>query len=164
METTRRRIRLRMVLVAVVAMISVFMVAAQADATGAEVTTGRIGTTAAGTAAGYDIKGVAVMVRLPVGDDGRTIVRVLVRGLDPTTSYGTHVHNASCASGGGGHYQHEVGGAVDPVNEIWPLVDTNRRGIGWGAASHSHWARPEAQSIVIHQPVTGIRIACADLN
>ncbi len=164
MEATRRRIRLQIVLVAVVAMISVFMVAAQADATGAEVTTGRFGTTAAGTQAGYDIEGVAVMVRLPVGDDGRTIVRVMVRGLDPTTAYGTHVHNAPCATGGGGHYQHVVGGPVDAVNEIWPLIDTNRRGNGVGAASHGHWARPEAQSIVIHQPGTGIRIACADLN
>ncbi len=175
METTRRRIRLRMVLVAGFAMVAVLMVSAQADAGGAEVTTGRFATTQAGTGAGYDISGVAIMVRLPDGDDGMTKVRVLVRGLDPNITYPTHVHNGTCASGGGGHYQDvTVGpdgfppGPVDAVNEIWPFISTNLRGNGWGAASHGHWARPEAQSIVIHaptgSPIAGERLACAQLN
>ncbi|MCJ7779936.1 MAG: hypothetical protein MUQ27_03855 [Acidimicrobiia bacterium] len=164
METTMRRIRVRMALVAVVAMITVFMVATQADATGAQVTTGRFDTTQAGMDAGYDINGFAIMVRIPVGSDGETLVRVLVRGLEPNKAYSTHVHNGTCESGGGSHYQEVVGGSVDAVNEIWPTVNTNQRGNGRGAASHGHWARPEAQSIVIHEPGSGVRLACAQLN
>ena len=164
MEATRRRIRLWMALVAVVAMITVLMVATQADATGAQLTTGRFDTTQAGMDAGYDISGVAVMVRRPVGTDGKTSVRVFVRGLEPNTTYSTHVHNGTCASGGGSHYQEEVSGSVDAVNEIWPTIYTNRRGNGRGAASHGHWAREEAQSIVIHAPGTGVRLACAQLD
>lgn len=169
MESTRRMIRLRIALMAALAMVTLLVVATRADAAGAEVTTGRFATTLAGEALGYDITGVAIMVRLPAGKDGRTLVRVAVRGLDPTTTFPAHVHNGPCASGGGGHYQHEVGGAVDAVNEIWPAISTNRAGAGNGSALHGHWARPAAQSIVIHHPDDGTpdagkRLACAQLG
>lgn len=165
MESTRRMIRLRIALVAALAMISLLVVASRADATGAEVTTGRFATTSAGTDAGYDITGVAIMVRLPAGEDGRTLVRVAVRGLDPMRTFPAHVHNAPCALGGGGHYQHVVGGGVDAVNEIWPTISTNRAGNGNGSALHGHWARSEAQSIVIHHPDNlALRLACAQLG
>ncbi|HSJ70566.1 MAG TPA: hypothetical protein VLA29_02845 [Acidimicrobiia bacterium] len=164
MESTRRMIRLRIALMAALAMVTLLVVATRADAAGAEVTTGRFATTATGEALGYDITGVAIMVQLPAGEDGRTQVRVAVRGLDAMDTFPAHVHNATCASGGGGHYQHDVGGAVDAVNEIWPTISTNRVGAGNGSALHGHWARPEAQSIVIHHPETGARLACAQLG
>ncbi len=166
METAKRMIRLRVALVAVIAMFAVVLVANQADAKGVDVTTGRFVTTAAGTEKGYDIQGFAIMLRVPKGDDGRTYVSVFVRGLDANTTYKAHVHNAPCSTGGGGgHYQHAVGGVVDAVNEIWPTITTQRRGLGWGSASHGHLARPDAQSIVIHWPAdSSVRLACADLG
>jgi hypothetical protein len=57
MESTKRMIRLRIALVAVVAMIAVLLVATQAEATGADVTVGRFETTSAGQELGYDIEG-----------------------------------------------------------------------------------------------------------
>jgi Cu-Zn family superoxide dismutase len=132
----------------------------------AEVTKGAFVTLSGGADLGYEIEGRAVMVRVP-WSHGRTFVALHVRGLDPTTVYPVHVHNAPCSAdpAGGSHYQHEIGGAVDAVNEIWPAVTTNAAGRGHGSAMHGHWARPEAQSVVIHYPAnTSIRLACADLS
>jgi len=132
----------------------------------AEVTKGAFVTLSGGADLGYEVKGRAVMVRVP-WRHGRTLVAVHVRGLDPATVYPAHVHNAPCSADppGGSHYQHEVGGAVDDVNEIWPAVTTNAVGSGRSWATHGHWARPDAQSIVIHYPAdTSIRLACADLS
>ena len=132
----------------------------------AEVTKGTFVTLPGGADLGYEVEGRAVMVRMP-WRGGRTFVAVQVRGLDPTTAYPAHVHNAPCSADppGGSHYQHEIGGAVDDVNEIWPAVTTNAAGNGRGWATHRHWARPDAQSIVIHYPAnTSIRLACADLS
>ncbi len=126
----------------------------------AEVTRGSFVTLTGGSA--YSLRGHAVVVR--VGD--RTMVGVHIRGLDGSTEYPTHVHNKACAAPdfGGKHYQYEVDGGIDAVNEIWPTVRTNPRGNGLGFATHAHRARPEAMSIVIHQPVTNVRLACADLS
>lgn len=132
----------------------------------AEVTKGTFVTLSGGADLGYEVEGRAVMVRVP-WRHGRTFVAVQVRGLDPTTEYPAHVHNAPCSADppGGSHYQHAVGGAVDDVNEIWPVVSTSAAGRGHGSAVHGHWARPDAQSIVIHYPAnTSIRLACADLS
>ena len=105
------------------------------------------------------------MRRIP-GEGGKTTVTVQVRGLAPNTVYPTHVHNAPCsaANPGGGHYQQDDTGLVDAVNEMWPVVTTNAAGNGHGKAKHGFWARPEAQSIVVHAPGSLTRLACADLN
>lgn len=163
----RRRVRLWAVLAAVATMFAVFAFATRAEARGAEVTTGRFDTMPAGTDLGYDIGGAAVMLRVAGGDDGFTAVWVRVRGLDADETYPAHVHIGACADLLG-HYQHDPTGPVDAVNEIWPTVSTNRRGIGRGIATHAHWARDEARSIVVHAPASsptpGARIACADLD
>lgn len=128
-----------------------------------QVTHGEFATLPGGIAQGYDIDGRAVMIRLP----RRTLVAVHVRGLDGNTTYPAHVHNAPCSEtpAGGGHYQHDVAGPVDAVNEIWPIVTTNRHGRGHAHVAHGHRARPDAQSIVIHYPPdTSIRLACVDLT
>lgn len=98
--------------------------------------------------------------------DDRTLVGVHVRGLSGSTTYPTHVHNAPCAAPtyGGSHYQHGPSGGVSAVNEIWPTVQTNGQGNGLGLVTHAHRARPDAMSIVIHQPGTNNRLACVDLN
>ena len=145
-------------------LLSVTVAASPADAgSAAQVTRGRFQTTSAGLARGYDITGHAVMVRSDTGG-GRTLVVSVARGLEPGTTYGSHVHNAPCSlNGGGGHYQHEVGPAVNDVNEIWPVLHAQTSGVAQGRAVHGHRARPEAQSIVIHAS-DGVRIACLDLG
>lgn len=155
-------------LAAAAALTAVTLAPATADATPGvrspvEITTGELQTLPGGEGLGYDIDGRAVMIRLP----HRTLVAVFASGLDSDTTYPAHVHNAPCSHTppGGGHYQHVVGGAVDTVNEIWPIVSTNARGRGHGFATHDHRARAEAQSIVIHYPPnTSVRLACVDLG
>lgn len=128
-----------------------------------EVTRGAFQTLPGGAALGYEVRGRAVMIRF-----GRaTVVSLHVRGLDARTTYPVHVHNAPCSATppGGSHYQHEVGGPVDAINEIWPAVTTRRTGAGFGFATHGHRARADAQAIVIHNPLdTSIRLACLDLR
>ena len=141
-------------------------IAHQVTASGGEVTSGVIGALPGAATVELDPAGHVHMVRLPA-DGGRTRVMVHVTGLAPDTSYPVHIHNASCsaAPAGGGHYQHSVGGAVDAVNEIWPVVRTNSEGVGLGMATHDHFARDDARSLIIHYPQnTAIRVACADLG
>ena len=114
-----------------------------------------------GIGRGYEISGHATMTRTA---DGKTIVSTHARGLGANTTYGVHVHNKACGdSDGGGQYQNVVGGPVDAFNEIWPAFTTNGAGNGNGRAVHAFTARPEAQSVVIHD-TDGNRIACADLD
>lgn len=139
----------------------ILAVALPALASGGEVTSGDFNTYAAGIGRGFEIDGRAHMTRTA---DGRTLVSVHATGLVANTAYGVHVHNKACNdANGGGHYQHVVGGPVDPYNEIWPLFTTNPAGIGNGKAVHAFTARPEAQAVVIHD-TDGARIACADLD
>jgi superoxide dismutase, Cu-Zn family len=131
-----------------------------------QVTAGRVVTLPGGADLGYDIEGIAVMVRTPA-HGGRTFVVATVRGLDPNTTYPAHVHNAACDATppGGSHYQRVAGGPVNDENEIWPTITTGRRGNGLGTATHEAWAREDARSIVIHYPAdTSIRLACVDLR
>jgi hypothetical protein len=84
----------------------------------------------------------------------------------------------SAADPGGMHYKHDPAGAAMPPNELWlsstddPLegITSNRRGVVRGFGSADWIARPDAQSVVIHQippggtPAGGPKIACADLR
>ncbi len=119
---------------------------------------------------GYDIHGSAAMTTGPVG----TTVKINVSGLDPTKTYGSHLHNGTCASGGGGHYQDVEGGSTVPPNELWLTTDgnglsPNPGGVAHGAGSATWEARTSsttqtnALSVVVHEP-GGARIACADLT
>ena len=150
----------------VAAAVMLAAMATPASAGDAEVTSGQFITLSGGTGLGYQITGHAEMRRAP-GQGGKTIVTVHLSGLDADTVYPTHVHNAACnaSPAGGSHYQHQVGGPVDSVNEIWPVVNTNAAGNGFGRATHSNWARPDAMAIVVHYPAnTAIRLACVDLR
>jgi hypothetical protein len=132
----------------------------------AQVTQGTPLNTKTGVERNYDITGKASMKRLASGDTGKTMVDLRVEGLQPNAKYPVHVHNLPCAEkGGGGHYQHEKGGKVDDVNEIWLTFTSDSSGAGSSQAEHSHVARPDAQSIVIHDSTADkARIACIDLS
>jgi hypothetical protein len=144
--------------------LGVIAISTPAEATGwPELTSGRFHSTALGVERGYHVRGGATMLRTDHGG-GRTVVASVAWGLQPNTEYMSHVHNAPCSTGGGGHYQREVGGAVDRVNEIWPILRTGPHGVAFGYATHDDRARPEAQSVVIHDPSDGGRIACLDLT
>lgn len=153
--------KLKMTFVFLLGLLILFMGTTAVFAGNKVVTTGSFHTFATGLERGYDIGGEAVMVR---SAHGRTHTSVKVWGLAADSSYPTHVHNAPCnVNNGGGHYQNIVGGPVDSVNEIWPRVYTDGSGFGTGQARNEFIARPEAQSVVIHD-LDGARIACADLQ
>lgn len=118
----------------------------------------------------YDIHGSAKMTTGTAG----TTVKINVSGLDPTKTYGSHLHNGSCASGGGGHYQDVEDGSTFPPNELWLTTGggglaPNRGGVAHGAGSATWQARTSsttqtnALSVVVHE-LGGARIACADLS
>ncbi|MCB0164287.1 MAG: superoxide dismutase family protein [Anaerolineae bacterium] len=126
-----------------------------------QVTRGQMVTYADGLEKGYDISGMVTMVR---SAEGHTSVTLRVQGLTPNTNYAVHVHNQACrVEAGGSHYQHDINGAADEVNEIWPAITTNSGGYGYSKTVNDFVARPEARSVVIHDTDKS-RLACADLH
>lgn len=93
-----------------------------------------------------------------------TAVTVTVEGLDPAyPTYPAHVHNAACADGAGGHYQVNPTAPPGQDNEIWPTIH-NQGTSGTGFAEVHGLLRPDARSVVIHDPKTGAKLSCADLR
>jgi hypothetical protein len=95
---------------------------------------------------------------------GATRVILAGTGLAPGAKHAAHVHDLPCGvEGGGGHYMIDPAGAAASANEIW--VDLLAGSDGTGTTSHAvaHLARPDAQSIVIHDPADGARLSCIDL-
>jgi hypothetical protein len=134
---------------------------------------GTFNETQAGADLGYDIHGSAKMT-VSTSGTSRTVVKVNVAGLDPAKDYGSHLHNGTCASGGGGHYQDIEGGATAPPNELWlttsgSILESNRGGVAHATGSATWEARTSstpqtnARSVVVHEP-GGARISCADLD
>jgi hypothetical protein len=140
-----------------------------AFAGGAQVTRGEVGPFAAALSdpayAQYqDVSGHAQMVRTA---DGKTIVAIHVEGLAPNTTYASHVHKQACGNGDAdGHYKLDPSNpATVASNEIWPgPFTTDDEGVGNGWVKVDHHARAEAVAVVVHAPVTGAKIACADLS
>jgi hypothetical protein len=128
---------------------------------------GRFAVLPAGTAAGRSISGAAVLIRNAGAN--QTVVKARVAGLTPNTTYMAHVHNQACATGeGGAHYKMnssvtEV--APSTANELWLTFAANAAGYAEARVEAEHVARPDALSIVIHDPVTPTnRLACVDLS
>ena len=146
-----------------------------ASPAGADTSVGHFFTLPAGTAAGLDVGGVAILTRTGNATHGR----VIVIGLDPGVTYAAHLHNLPCsaANPGGGHYQNVAGAGATPPNELWfsstsdPFagVTANAGGVGIGRGRAEWVARPEAQAVIIHAipaggtTAGGPKIACADL-
>lgn len=163
-----------------VAMAALLLAAAPAGAGTKQSLHGTFNETAAGAATplGYDIHGSAKMT---IGE-GSTTVSVNISGLDPTKHYGSHLHNDTCASGGGGHYQNTEGGATTHGNELHLSTSADPRGginpnpggvahaggtTAWEARLNAEGLTTNARSIVLHEDgISGRpgRIACADLS
>jgi hypothetical protein len=107
------------------------------------------------------IGGRAQMVRTL---QGKTQVDVQIRGLTPGLAYTAHVHAASCAFQGGGHYKIDPA-VLDalPENELYIEMTATADGIGATQVEYDHLTRGEALAIVIHNPADGAKMACADL-
>ena len=124
-------------LVAVALAIAVSLAPAAA---GADKTRGTFQTLPAGTDLGLEIEGIAQLTRT---DDGTT-AKIVARGLEPGTTYASHLHNAPCsaANPGGAHYQDDPLAAPMPPNELWlsstddPMagIAANEDGVAQGAA------------------------------
>jgi large repetitive protein len=136
---------------------------------------GAFATLPAGTSMGLSLEGTAQITRTADG----TSVKITVRGLEPGTTYGAHLHNAPCAvNEGGAHYKDDPAGLSTPPNELWlsstsdPLagITANAAGVAQGRGSADWVARPEADSVVIHAippggtTAGGPKVACADLD
>jgi Cu/Zn superoxide dismutase len=96
--------------------------------------------------------------------DTHSSIEIGVSGLTNDVVYNSHVHTGTCATGGGGYYKQDASGAQDSHNGLWPTLKVNSRGVGSGRAEHDFIVSADAKSVVIHQPGTNSRIACADLN
>jgi Cu-Zn family superoxide dismutase len=107
--------------------------------------------------------GSVAVVRAVETGSGRTVATLRVRGFAPSATYDVHAHVGACGSdpaASGGHYQNQVGGAVDEVNELWLGFRTNPAGSG---AAHAvvewQFREGEARSLTFHA-ATGARVAC----
>lgn len=160
--------RMTAIRTAVAALLTLPLVAALSLPTSAATTArGRFEEFSANT--DLDISGHATIVRR----QSRTKVKVHVRGLEPRTTYGSHLHASPCDENmGGSHYKNDPSGPAAPPNELWPSSDpkdqtagltTNAAGVANGKGTAPWRARPEAQSVVVHAP-DGTKIACADLE
>ena len=82
-----------------------------------------------------------------------------------TVSYSSHVHNLPCSvDNGGGHYKLDPSeSGVIESNEMWLNFSTffSSRTV---RKTFRITARADAQSVVLHDPDTGSRVACADLD
>lgn len=110
-----------------------------------------------------DLGGSATMYRRL---DGSTAARMLVEGLTPGQEYVAHIHEYTCnTADGGGHYKFDTT-VADPIeeNEIWIRAQIDAEGAGEGTVLVAHMARPDAQSIVLHDHEDNARLFCLDLD
>ena len=111
--------------------------------------------------------GITGTVSLRRYSGGTAVTAEIAGNLVSDATYPTHVHAKRCADeAGGGHYKIDPNNAETvEANEIWPNITTNPAGTsGSGSASSPHIARYDAWSMVVHDPVSGDRLACADLS
>ncbi len=127
------------------------------------------GTANALPGAGSDYNDIEAIATLTRKKNGSTEVSLSVTGLpEGVTGFGAHVHAGTCELDppGGPHYK------VDPsvtaeveANEIWMNFNADGQGtVATGNDKPTHLARPEALAVVIHEPVTGTRLTCVELQ
>lgn len=107
-----------------------------------------------------DVRGTALAVdRL----DGTAAVGFAASGLAPSTPHEAHLHALPCAYDAGGHYLVDPALPAGEENEVWLPVTADADGNGVTWAELSVGLRGDAMSIVVHDPVTAGKLACADL-
>jgi hypothetical protein len=106
--------------------------------------------------------GAVLMVRTAAGN---TTAEVNVEGLTPNTTYQAHVHALPCeVNTADGHYMRDPTAAAGQANEIWTPFTTDADGVGRTSVTVNHYARPDAMSLVIHDPAANnAKMACANL-
>ena len=110
----------------------------------------------------------ASIVEFSTKTNGKTKVKIKWTGLPNEyrgETYPSHVHNLPCAvQNGGGHYKIDpaVSGAVES-NEMWLNFKqtSSKKTVN---KTFKTTPRADAQSIILHRPVTAERIACIDLD
>jgi hypothetical protein len=98
--------------------------------------------------------------------DGTASLSIAAAGLTPSVEHTAHVHAMPCDYGeGGGHYY------IDPAtpeigeaNEIWPRLTPGPEGYATTGLTLPAPPRGDALSVVIHDPETAEKLACADLK
>jgi len=113
---------------------------------------------------GFEATGVEGQVLLVRWLDGRTEISVGAGNLSPNTTYSVHVHTQPCDYFAGPHYMLDPSvEETDAANELWPDLATNGSGF---ASSYLETGpvRGDAMSVVIHDPATNDKMACADLS
>jgi hypothetical protein len=124
---------------------------------------------------GPEVRGTAQILR----SGSRTLVEVLVTGLEPGVTYDAHLHEGTCANPTSAHYKNDPAGPDEPPNELWPSSDptdptagltADETGVARGFGVADWVARPTARAIWIHEPPDDptdphahARIGCADL-
>lgn len=96
--------------------------------------------------------------------DGTASLTVSATGLAPGVEHSAHVHTWPCAYEAGGHY------LVDPAtpdageaNELWMTLTPDPDGNATYTKSIATGVRGDALAVVIHDPASGDKLACADL-
>lgn len=107
-----------------------------------------------------DARGTALLVRRL---DGTTTVAVVASDLQPSTLHDVHLHTLPCAYEAGGHYLLDPSALEGEENEVWlPFTsDTDGNGVAEGEVRYP--TRGDAMAVVVHDPATGAKMACADL-
>jgi hypothetical protein len=108
------------------------------------------------------IHGTALMVRTAAG---KTTIQLNVEGLTANTAYPAHVHTLPCdVNTADGHYMRDPAAAAGQANEIWTPFTTDADGVGRTSSTVDHAARPDAMSLVIHDPASNsAKMACVNL-
>jgi hypothetical protein len=113
---------------------------------------------------GYaNMSGDVFMVRSAA--NGTTELHIWVSGVPADKAHVAHVHTAACATGAAGHYKIDpnIPGAIES-NELWLKATSSRLGTLVVGVDFAHLARGDARSVVVHDPASGAKMACADLT
>jgi hypothetical protein len=118
---------------------------------------------------GNDYRNLEVSASVIRKKDGSTEANIEAIGLpDGITGFGAHVHAGTCELDppGGPHYKLDTSVEAEvEANEVWLNFDADAQGAAMNTnAKPTHLARPDAIAVVVHEPVTGTRLTCVELQ
>ena len=86
---------------------------------------------------------------MAVHDHGTTVT-LRLSDLLPNTDYMSHVHEESCATGGGARYRFDPEGGELPPNEIHIAFTSGDDGSGFMTAENANQVDEIARSVIVH--------------